>query len=75
MHGLKLALENLTARPKFIELCNQWLKDSKDNLILDVTDGKVWKSLVSLLSPNRIPTNVLGILVNVDWFQPFKHVS
>lgn len=74
-YGLKLALENLTARPKFLELCNRWLYNSKDNLIFDVTDGKIWKSLVSLLSPNRIPTSVLGILINVDWFQPFKHVS
>ena len=75
-YGIKHALENLTARPKFLELCNQWIYNkNKDNFILDITDGKVWLSIISLLSPSQIPINILGILMNVDWFQPFKHVS
>ena len=51
------------------------IQKNKDNFILDITDGKIWLSVISLLSPNQIPMNILGILMNVDWFQPFKHVS
>ena len=35
----------------------------------------VWKEMMSLLSPDRSPTNIVGLLVNVDWFQPYKHVA
>ena len=63
-------------RPKFLDLCNQWSHNSSQpNFILDITDGKVWSLITSSLSPNRSPTNILGILINIDWFQPFKHVS
>ena len=75
-YGIKLALKNLFCRPKFLDLCNQWsFSKSQPNFILDITDGKVWSMITSSLSPNRSPTNIIGILVNVDWFQPFKHVS
>lgn len=50
-------------------------KKTPRNFFADITDGSVWKEVVSLLSHDGNPTNVLGILVNVDWFQPYKHVA
>ena len=38
----------------------------------DVYDGKVWKSFMdSLLKQKR----TLALMLNVDWFQPFKHCT
>lgn len=31
--------------------------------------------MVASLSPERNPMNILGLLINIDWFQPHKHVA
>ena len=46
-----------------------------EGYLADITDGVMWKEITSLLSPGRTPTNILGLLLNVDWFQPYKHVA
>lgn len=57
-------------------MCNAWHKDkSTSDFLSDITDGRIWKEVVAALSCGTNPTNVLGLLVNVDWFQPYKHVA
>ena len=75
-YGLKLALNTLVKRPNFMNLCNLWLKSRASNdFMADITDGKVWKELVTSISPDRTPVNILGLLINIDWFQPYKDIS
>ena len=38
----------------------------------DITDGNV---LMSSMSPDKEPSNILGLLINIDWFQPYKDIS
>ena len=43
----------------------------------DIMDGEIWQYITAHLSPNSRSSSVnilLGILINVDWVQPFKHV-
>ena len=74
--GIKRALSVLFARPKFLNMCNMW-HQTKGNrtFFADITDGRVWNEICSKMSPNGNPSNIIGILVNIDWFQPYKHVA
>ena len=56
--------------------CNQWFQngDLRETLV-DITDGRIWKKLISDMSLDHEPMNILGVLINIDFFQPFKHVS
>ena len=40
----------------------------------DITDGRIWEKLVAKFSAENNPEN-FGILLNIDFFQPYKHVS
>lgn len=63
-------------RPNFLDVCNLWLKNKIcDDMMGDITDGNVWKEFMSSMSPGRKPVNILGLLMNVDWFQPYKDTS
>ena len=74
--GIKRALPILLSRPNFISICNAWHKDKNTkDFLSDITDGRIWKEVCAALSCGTNPTNVLGLLVNVDWFQPYKHVA
>ena len=74
-YGLQPALSILLNQPNFLMMCNTWLQKEPEEYLADITDGMVWKEMMSLLSPDRSPTNIVGLLVNVDWFQPYKHVE
>jgi len=52
-------------------VCNSWLH----TFLVDITDGNVWKEVMAFISPERQATNVLGFLINVDRFQPYKHIA
>lgn len=73
--GLKRALLVLLSRPNFLNMCNAWhVNKNPTNFLADITDGKIWNEIISMLT-NGQPNNILGILINIDWFQPYKHVS
>ena len=76
-YGLKRAPSILLSRPNMLKMCNIWLQQQKDrnNLLADIMDGRMWTELSSSLSPNVEPVNLLGLLINVNWFQPYKHVT
>ena len=70
-------LENFFKRDGFYELCQHWrhLPTSGD-VLHDIYDGRVWKDfqvqdgLPLLKSPSTI-----GLMLNLDFFQPFKHTA
>lgn len=72
-YGLKAALANLLCRPTFLNSCNTWKsRRCSGNLMGDFIDGKVWLEETLKLGNS---SNVLGFLINIDWFQPFKDTS
>ena len=70
-------LESISERTGIPELCEEWRTRLVDEDILaDVYDGAVWKNFKwrdesSFFNSERR----YGLMLNVDWFQPFKRRS
>lgn len=70
------SLQSLLSRPGFFERCNEWRHEFVRNCsnLSDVYCGRVWndfflyKGQPFLSAPNNI-----ALMLNIDWFQPFKH--
>ena len=75
-YGINAALSNLLKDPEFLVMYNSW-KDRQDDgtVMSDIIDGRVWKEEMEKLRVNGSSNNVLGFLLNIDWFQPFKDIS
>ena len=70
--SLKDSVSRLTKRKGFLEACELWRNRSTDDDILgDVYDGQVWRDFQSFLSHRHS----WCVALNVDWFQPFTHVT
>ena len=70
------SFESLLKRPGFEKDCEAWRKrEVPEDIFSDVYDGQVWKSFYNWKG-NRpfleLPRSY-GLMLNVDWFQPFKH--
>lgn len=64
-------LRSLFKEPKLFHLMNKWKSRSiPPRIMSDVYDGAVWKSVVDVSGALTI-----ALLLNVDWFQPYKHVA
>ena len=78
-YGIEAALSVLLSRPNFLNYCNHWIDvERQENVFSDITDGLVWKEIVESCvaeGTNQSPRNILGLLLNIDWFQPFKHIA
>ena len=68
-------LNDLTERfknPGFLALINSWRQYiSVDGVLTDIYDGRLWKELQ--VSTGGLEGNTIGFMLNVDWFNPFKH--
>lgn len=69
-------LVSFLKRPDFEKKCEHWKsRNITENVLRDVYDGQVWKDFQKeeknkfLLHSSRY-----AIMLNLDWFQPFKHV-
>ena len=55
---------------------NHHERHSQDGVLEDVWDGRIWNESKSDQMDHTIPflnnKNNLGLLINVDWFKPFK---
>ena len=77
---IKTQLTSLYNRPKFEELLRKWTnRDVVTDVMTDIYDGNIWKEFPSSISdqnhskfftPEMDDSN-LGIMINLDWFQPF----
>ena len=68
-YDLKAALQKLMECPSFLPLCNLWLKYRTSNdIMVDITDGNIWKLLMSSMSLDKEPTNSLEELLNIIGF-------
>lgn len=70
-------LKHLLTRPNFLLSCEKW----RDRIIPremlgDIYDGRVWKEFSDFQGkPFLSKPHSLVFSLNVDWFQPFKHVT
>ena len=64
-------------RPGFLEKCESWrTRDLTGNSMGDVFEGRVWKDFLdSDGDPYFSTAGNLGVMLNVDWFQPYKHTN
>lgn len=68
-------LKQLIARPGFMINCESWRNRNVPNgFLADIFDGKVWKDFMYVEGkPFFAAPHNYGLMLNVDWFQPFKH--
>ena len=70
-------MAQLFTRKDYFNLCESWkLRKTFPGIMYDVFDGEVWKKFSDpekmdfLNHPGRI-----CLMLNVDWFQPYKHIQ
>lgn len=69
-------LQVLLLRPDFGDQCEAWRAHFKrdTNDLHDIYDGKIWADFLYYKdSPFLAQSNNFGLMINIDWFQPFKH--
>ena len=73
---LKKSLEKFFNSPNFVKNCNSWRKrTTSENILSDIYDGAIWKEFHDPTKLNFFNNeNNLALMLNVDWFCPYKHV-
>ena len=68
-------LKQLIQRQGFVTRCEQWrLRGTSDGFLSDIFDGRMWKDWQYVDGkPYLASPNNYAFMLNVDWFQPFKH--
>ena len=71
------SMKGLWCRPNFIADCQRWCNRNIPNDVLgDIYDGRVWKEFrVINEKPFLDDSHTFAFSLNVDWFQPYKHVT
>lgn len=70
------SMERFLQQPTFYSLCNEWRKrEVPEDLMCDVFDGRMWKEFERNGSLFFSDTFSFGFMINVDWFQPYKHTQ
>lgn len=74
--NLKIQINGLYQRPEFKQQLRNWTNREVNNDVLaDIYDGKIWKNFPDTSGPYFTPEAAdshLGIMINLDWFQPFE---
>ena len=66
------SIAGILSRPGMIQACENWRKRHiASDLYADVYDGKVWQDFKA--SGFFAEPHSYGLLLNVDWFEPFEH--
>ena len=76
-NSLIASLERLVSRPDFLNQCEKWrnhVSNTHSGWLTDVYDDKLWKEWLRKDGKPFLdaPYNLL-LMMNVDWFRPFKH--
>ena len=68
------SLQALVLRTGFMQQCESTRKAFATTGLSDVYDGTIWKDFLMVdHSPFLSECNNYGLLLNVDWLQPYKH--
>lgn len=74
--SMKSYLQKLILGPNFVEQCESTRNVTSSRGFADVYDGSLWKEFKTVDGiPFLSAPNCYGLLLNVDWFQPFDHVT
>ena len=76
--SLKKSLADILNRPGILEECRKChiQRNIESESLHDIYDGKVWKEFQSWNgSPLLSTDNCYGLMMNIDWFQPFGRVQ
>ncbi len=63
-------------RPGFLDLCEKWRQAASNDrsLLLDVCDGRIWQEFMFVGGAAFLANSYsLAFILNIDWFQPYKH--
>ena len=74
---LKMTLQKLLNRPDFNSSCEKWRGRVVDGDVLaSVYDGQIWQDFQEYEGePFLSAPFTYGLMLNVDWFNPFKHTQ
>src|SRR5207245_11432861 len=80
--SLKSKIIDMYRRPESESLLKKWTnRDEEAGLYTDIYDGEIWKTFPSstdnsaqFFTPDTADSH-LGIMINLDWFQPFDSAS
>lgn len=74
---LKTSLQRLLKNANFVQKCEEWRNnDTSEEVLSDVYDGRIWKEFSSYDGkPFLSAPHTYGLMMNVDWFKPFKHIE
>lgn len=74
--SIEESLEILVKREGFEDLCESWrYRNVPNDILMDVYDGDVWKCFNGEKYDFFTVERNFGVMLNVDWFQPFKHTN
>ena len=70
------SLQALVLHTGFIEQCESTRKCFSSTGYSDVYDGSIWKEFITVDQLSFLSEcNNYGLLLNIDWLQPFKHLT
>ena len=70
------SMQQFLKRPGFAAKCELWReRDTPSGILADVFDGRIWKEwqYIGVNKPFLASSHNYAFMLNVDWFQPFKH--
>ena len=71
--SVKSSLQKFLLRPGFAEICEHWRSLSSSTEPRDIYDGKIWKEFQHIDGePALANPHVYAVMINIDWFHPFK---
>lgn len=74
---LKSSLQNVISQENFIENCEKWKSRTQSpDTYYDIYDGNIWNKFINYGGkPFLSEKYSFGLMVNLDWFQPYKHLT
>ncbi len=76
--NIKCRLQQLYNKKGFEELCQKWTdRPNNDQELIDIYDRRIWKTFKNsdnqLFFRQQVSDSHLGIMLNLDWFQPYNN--
>ena len=74
---LQTSLQSLLMNQDFVAKCALWRKRNTPSMFMeDVYDGRVWKKFLCYQKKPFLSQECsYAFMLNIDWFQPYKHLS